>query len=60
MHYFQMQITIGIEAANEAEADTLRDKLVAAVAAPLHGNNTDEAVVFETFATQVYPYPDED
>lgn len=57
MQYFQMEITIGIEAESQEAADALALKLLDAVAVPLYANDTEEAKVFESFTTQPFPYP---
>jgi hypothetical protein len=57
--YFQMQITIGIEAQSLEQAEEIGRKVLNAVAVPLYANNTPEGGVFETFYTQVYDYPDD-
>lgn len=57
--YFQMQITIGIEATTMMRAEELHEMLRDAVSFPLHSIDTPYAKVFETFVTQPYPYPDD-
>lgn len=55
--YYQMEITLGIEASSEKEADELVNHIKMSLLSPLCAAATERAKVFETFVSEAFDYP---